>query len=445
MGKLFRRKDRGLTWYADYYDRNGERQKTSTKTADREVARARLRDLELQTTDRGAHQTEALNDALDYFTNVVHTASPAGTVRCYRQKACHVSAGLGRESVDGLTREAVDRYVAARLKAGAHTHTVHKELVVLRGALKSAKERGTFHGSLEVVPPFSAGYEPRRVWITPEQFARLAEHLVAPPRNNAKPASLAKREREKARRILYCMLIAFASPRVGELAAMDWAEHVDLARNVVQIPKGKTVWRPIAIHPLLRVWLEACRKPSGLVVGRWGNVGRDLPLACKRAGVPRVTPNDLRRTFSSWLKQAGVDSMTVARMLGHKSTRMVDLVYGHLDEATLAAAIGRMPGGAPAGTPGTNRRPRGGGSRGSGGQNRGDAGGTTKGTNRVIRGANRQARVSGSVANSVEESAISETSLVPRAGIEPAARGFSVLYDLAETIENHEGKLKLVG
>ena len=41
------------------------------------------------------------------------------------------------------------------------------------------------------------------------------------------------------------------------------------------------------------------------------------------------TPNDLRRTFASWLKQSGQDSLVVARLMGHTSTRMVELVYGY--------------------------------------------------------------------------------------------------------------------
>ncbi len=50
------------------------------------------------------------------------------------------------------------------------------------------------------------------------------------------------------------------------------------------------------------------------------NVGRDLPRACERAGVPRCTPNDLRRTFASWLVQAGESLLVVSRLLGHGST-----------------------------------------------------------------------------------------------------------------------------
>ena len=63
----------------------------------------------------------------------------------------------------------------------------------------------------------------------------------------------------------------------------------------------------------------------------WPNVRRDLAVACRHAGIPRVSPNDLRRTFASWLKQRGVDSMVVARLLGHSSTAMVERVYGRLN------------------------------------------------------------------------------------------------------------------
>jgi hypothetical protein len=56
-----------------------------------------------------------------------------------------------------------------------------------------------------------------------------------------------------------------------------------------------------------------------------------------------VSPNDLRRTYASWLKQRGVDSMVVAKLLGHTSSRMVELVYGHLNDATHQAAVQVLP------------------------------------------------------------------------------------------------------
>lgn len=409
MGTLNKRKG---TWHANYVDRQGRRRRVSTHTGDLKVARARLRELELATTDRAAHPTEALDDALRYFVDVTHAGSPAGTVSSYRQKARHVSRLLGAEQADAITRERVERYIAARLAEGAHTHSVHKELVVLRGALTAARARGVFHGQADVVPPFSAQYTPRTTYLTPDQFAELAGHLVRNPPGPRAPELRRERwERRRQGRLLYCMLIAFASPRVGELEALDW-QHVDLQRGVIAIPRGKTRGRPIAIHAMLRPWLEALHAGAGPVIEPWGNVQRDLGRAAARAGVPRVTPNDLRRTFASWLVQGGTPLLVVSRLLGHSSTRMVDLVYGQLDEATLHAAIGRLPGGCDAGVT-------------SGASRKGSAGAIVTGP------ARRLGR-------------ISDEDQVPRVGIEPTTRGFSGLSSLAPKAVPRRAKLRLV-
>jgi integrase len=99
-------------------------------------------------------------------------------------------------------------------------------------------------------------------------------------------------------RTLYVMLIALASPRRGEFEKLAWSD-VDLARGTIRIPKGKTKSRVVPIHPYLRPWLEALRQDDGPVIEPWGNDKRELARACGRAGVPRVTPNDLRGTFAT--------------------------------------------------------------------------------------------------------------------------------------------------
>ncbi len=414
MGSLYKRGD---TYYADYFDRSGKRRRESTRTGDVKVARARLRDLELGTTDRAPHQTETLAVALDYFTDVVHASSPAGTKSCYEQKARHTSRLLGADLVDHLKREDFERYIATRIEEGAHPHSIHKELVVLRGALRSAKERNRFHGALDVVPKFDAQYTPRTTYLTADQFCLLCLHLT-PQRPNLKPGPLERYERRRNNRALYVMLATLASPRLGEIEALEWP-HVDCSRGVIRIPKGKTIGRVVAIHPVLRPWLEALDLGSGAIVEPWGNINRDLPDACVRAGVPRVTLNDLRRTFASWLVQAGESLYVVSRLLGHKSTRMVELVYGQLDDATLSAAIMRMPGACDAGVP-------------RGGARDGTAG--TTGTGPVPL----------AIRNSVEESFASRTSGVPKDGVEPPTRGFSGLKDLAPKRADRKVKLRAV-
>lgn len=66
--------------------------------------------------------------------------------------------------------------------------------------------------------------------------ARLLWNVVALPQPNAKPETVAKIERRRVNRTLYCMLIALASPR-GELEKLLW-KHVDLARGTIKVPKG---------------------------------------------------------------------------------------------------------------------------------------------------------------------------------------------------------------
>jgi integrase len=82
---------------------------------------------------------------------------------------------------------------------------------------------------------------------------------------------------------------------------------------------------------------------TGPVVKRWLNVRRDLADVYTRAGIPTVRPNDLRRTLASWMKQQGEDSAVVAKLVGHSSTRMMDLVYGRLNEENYRTTAGRLP------------------------------------------------------------------------------------------------------
>ena len=79
------------------------------------------------------------------------------------------------------------------------------------------------------------------------------------------------------------------------------------------------------------------------------NLGRWLWDACYAAGIPRCCPNDLRRTHASWLKELGVDSDVVRRLLGHTSSALVDGVYGRPRPEKLAELAERSIAGAPQG------------------------------------------------------------------------------------------------
>ena len=71
----------------------------------------------------------------------------------------------------------------------------------------------------------------------------------------------------------------------------------------------------------------------------WPYVNRDLARACRAAKIPKVSPNDLRRTFASLLVQDGVPLDVVAKLLGHSSAAMVYRVYGRFTPNALAELV----------------------------------------------------------------------------------------------------------
>ncbi len=74
-----------------------------------------------------------------------------------------------------------------------------------------------------------------------------------------------------------------------------------------------------------------------------GNFRRDLAAACRRAGIGRLSPNDLRRTHAEWLRRGGVQSADLAPVMGHADSRMVERVYGRITAVDLAPLLAEVP------------------------------------------------------------------------------------------------------
>src|SRR5258708_1853972 len=54
------------------------------------------------------------------------------------------------------------------------------------------------------------------------------------------------------------------------------------------------------------------------------NIGKSFAAACDVAGIEDLTFHDLRHTFASRLKEAGVDAITRRDLLGHSTVQMSD-------------------------------------------------------------------------------------------------------------------------
>ena len=351
MGHVFKRPDR-TSYVAQYKTTDGRWTTRSTHCTDKRAAEAVLARFERDAqrdpaqaavdTDGASHpagvsthEAHTLDGALSYLVDTsMANGRAAGTTRMYMQKAGHVVRVLSNDrDVSTLTLDVVQSYVSTRRREGAALSTISKELITLRASLSLARSRKLFHGIVdEVIPALNVSYTPRERYLADE--AEL--HTL-----------LAQFEPHRA---LWVAVAVYTGARASEVAKLDWSDiRWTEAQGTIHIRGTKTraSKRTIPLADDLACRLFPLRRASGPVVGAWPNCRRDLKAACVRAGIAAVSPNDLRRTFASWLKQRGVDSAVVARLLGHSSTKMVDLVYGRLDMATLAGAMSvlcRAPG-----------------------------------------------------------------------------------------------------
>ncbi len=78
----------------------------------------------------------------------------------------------------------------------------------------------------------------------------------------------------------------------------------------------------------------------------WGKNYHVRPLlkACEVAKIkPALAFHELRHSYASHLAQAGVDLLTISKLLGHADTRITSKHYAHLADKTLAAAVTKLP------------------------------------------------------------------------------------------------------
>lgn len=249
------------------------------------------------------------------------------TLGMYRQKAGALVRILGADAklgtFDGATFQA---YLDAR-RADFHESTgkvitestLYKEWVTFRGILKQAWRAQRFGRDPSSLKPshFGPEYKPRETSLTWSQVAQL---LVALP---------------ETRRRAVAFAVAFGARRREVFSAE--AGDVDLEAWTVRIRGTKTeaASATLPIVSLMRALAEQGVPPFQ----PWPNARRDLALTCTAIGIPRVTWNDLRRTFCSLLVQAGVAPHLAAKLMRHKTTAMVDRVYGRQTVGSLAHLI----------------------------------------------------------------------------------------------------------
>lgn len=326
-GRLYRREQGGV-WYCWGYDAHGSRWRESTKQHDRKAAEIVAREI---TRRRAFASTEAAPVPLrDALVRVGEADARAGrseaTAEILRQKGRQLVAFFGADfNIAKATKADLERYADKRVQSVTR-HTVHHELGYFR---RACRVQGV-PWSDAMMPDLGRVYVPRARWLPWGEYTRLHAEL-APERADYLAA--------------YCYL----GPRRSELQGIE-ASDIDAAGGRVHIRGTKTPaadrWVPMhaVIAPVLKRRAKATR--AGPLFPDWDNDIRDINVACARLKpkLAKVTPNDLRRTFCSWLANAGVSTLVAARLMGHTSTRMVERVYAQLGIEIQTSAVALLPG-----------------------------------------------------------------------------------------------------
>lgn len=262
-----------------------------------------------------------VSDCLDRFLALRTATSAAATAEFYSCKIDRLREVLGERVAASLTMACIVSYVENR-KPTVKLATVRKELGVLRSALRLARKAGAkIPDPSDYWPPIRFRTNRVKRYLKRDDLTRLIGQLTET-------------------QVDFVMWGLYTGARLGELRGLRW-EDLDLREKTLHIRGTKTDSsdRVIPLHAKLCELATRHKGKTGPILRRWINIQRDLKLACDRAKLPPLSPNDLRRTFATWMKQAGADSAVVARLLGHVNSIMVDRVYGQLGSPQIVQAL----------------------------------------------------------------------------------------------------------
>nr|WP_157639633.1 site-specific integrase [Lamprocystis purpurea] len=246
-------------------------------------------------------------------------------------------SGKTLASIDGAE---VRAYIAKRTAQGIAAGTLNKEIGLMSAALNWVRRELDW----DVSNPWESRRqrEPagRARWLTPEEAAVL----------------LAEAERRVQRwpwLLEFMRLGLYAGLRPGEILGLEWS-RVDFDRDRIIFAPDDQKNAKFGSVPLNHESREAlmsrarfrstwCPGSSWVFARKDGSriasVKVGFASCVKSAGLADIHPHDLRRTFGSWLVQAGVGIDRVSKLLRHGDVAITARVYAHLRPSDLSEAV----------------------------------------------------------------------------------------------------------
>ncbi len=338
-GSIFKR---GATYWIQFYDASGQRQRESSRGTSKKKAEKKLQS-RLGQVENGSYagaqagrvRTGELAESLLGQYRSSEIKGHKSLAWSERRWKLHLAPFFENAKAGAVSTDMLRAYVARRQKQGAQNATVNRELSFLRRAFNVARKASP--PKVRIVPAFPhlQESEARQGFLTDEQYGSLAACCASEG-------------------LWLRALLAVAHSygwRKSELLRLR-VSQVDLLNRVIRLEpgttknsEGRTAVLTSETLELLRacttgkqpddyVFIREDGKPVKSFRGAWAK-------ACADAGVPGLLFHDLRRTGARNLRRLGVSEGVIMRIGGWK-TRSIFERYNIVDQADLADAARRL-------------------------------------------------------------------------------------------------------
>jgi integrase len=342
------------TWTARHYAGNGDYAWDVIGTADdrsdadnvtvfsfdQAVAKARALHTERARQAAGIHGPLTVDQAMAaYVTHLDQNGKNTNHVE--RIVARYITPKIGSEEVAKLTSEMVNAWKAqvaampARRRsydARSRKASANKTLAILRAGLNLAyrNEKVPSNAAWRSIKPFEGVHHPRLRFLTVSE----AKRLINAAGDEFRPMI-------QAALATGCRYSELCNLKISDFHIDHRTLHISQTktgkpRDIFLTDEGVALFESLAAgrkrsEPLIR-------RADGLPFGTAHQIRR-MKVACENARIETVTFHGLRHSYASALVKAGVPLIYVARSLGHTTTKMVEAVYGHIQESHLAETI----------------------------------------------------------------------------------------------------------
>ncbi len=336
-GKTLYKKD----WYIRYFD--GQLRKwrdLSTGEEDYDQAEEVLQEFKrnqkaVARGKRYPHDMYSVARVLDEYAQFKMGTSSAERLSYSME---HLLNFFGNDTLDGVNKEAIDRYYKTSNRARA---TNRRELTDLRSAISHAQEMDRIE--LFKFPKLGKKPEGTMKYLTREEVAML--HWSA-----------RKEYRTRFTLCLFLIIAYYSGARKGVIMDLKWVQ-IDFVKNTIDFrdPELEATNKRRAIvpmHPVLRsILLRRFRKYSNQSEyvfhqkkdpsKRVKSIDKGFRTSARRLNLNEVTPHTLRHTRVSEVAQAGEPIVNVAAFMA-MSYQTIFEVYAHFNKDHLQDMANRI-------------------------------------------------------------------------------------------------------